>query len=143
MIRPRGGGGWISTVHSTVQRCIATAGQLGAAAKFPLQATPVGVDTMKSSTTLIMITLLGIASVQASASPATLENGLTGVPMSAAKRLLQAPVPNVGSTGVQTAGVSMARAARLLGAQPVAGSADAVVTSAQLSGIAVARAKRT
>jgi hypothetical protein len=30
---------------------------------------------MKSSTTLIMITLLGIASVQASASPATLENG--------------------------------------------------------------------
>jgi len=41
---------------------------------------------MGTATTLVMITLLGLASAQVNASPVSGDNSLTGVPMVRAKR---------------------------------------------------------
>jgi hypothetical protein len=47
---------------------------------------PEGANTMGTATTLVMITLLGLASAQVNASPVSGDNSLTGVPMVRAKR---------------------------------------------------------
>jgi hypothetical protein len=97
---------------------------------------------MITATTLAMITLLAIASAQAYASPASGDNGLTGVPMSAAKRLLITPVPSAVSTATQISGVPMYQAKRLLGSQEATPSYGAGASVVPLSGVTMARAKR-
>lgn len=97
---------------------------------------------MKTATTLFMITLLAFASAEASAAPASGDSSLTGVPMSAAKRLLNAPVPSVELTGTKTTGLPMFRATRLLGSQFGKTSSGAGATAVPLSGVPTVRAKR-
>ncbi|HWR86930.1 MAG TPA: hypothetical protein VN277_00745 [Acidiferrobacterales bacterium] len=100
---------------------------------------------MRTATILVMITLLGIASAQANTAPAPGDNNLTGVPMSAAKRLLNVPVPSVKSVGTQSIGVTgvpMYRATRLLGSQVATDSGGAGASAVPLSGVSMVRAKR-
>ena len=88
---------------------------------------------MRTATTLIMITLLGLASAQANATLASGESSLKGVSMRAAKRLLNATVSSVGRTDAQSTGVPMARATRLLGPQFAMSSAGEGATAVPLS----------
>ena len=141
MIQPRGGGDGIPTVHS---RCIdASLPQPSRSChEAALSSRPYGVDTMRTVTTLVMITLLGLGFAQANATAAPGSGSLTGVPMSAAKRLLNTTESSVEPTDAQLTGVPMARATRLLGPQFATSSAGAGATAVPLSGVPMVRAKR-
>ncbi len=97
---------------------------------------------MNTATTLIMITFLGLASAHASATPASGESSLTGMPMSTAKRLLSVPVPSVGSTDVQITGVPMSRATRLLGSQVLTASTGPGAPAVTMRSVSMVHAKR-
>lgn len=97
---------------------------------------------MRTATTLVMITFLGLAAAQVNAASAPGDISLTGIPMSAAKRLVNVPALSVEPTGTQNTGVALARAKRLLGPQFETASAGAGASTVPLSGVPMVRAKR-
>lgn len=89
----------------------------------------------------IPFSILAIVAANGQAAPTTVDASLSGIPLTVAKRLHQLPTPSQARTDVLLTGVSM-RTATLPAAATLPGKSPAGLSTAQLSGISMAKATR-